>query len=498
MGQDESTLNHTSGFPSDEHLAECDTLGYRVLGVQPDSPASNAGLVSFLDFLVGCDGRMLLSNDDEEEDIDFVETLKNSVGEELELLVFNIKSQQTRFVSLIPKNDWGGSGLLGVTIRLDDYGGADERLIRVLGVENNSPAEISGLIELKDYLLGTSTISFSSTAVLSDVLVQHEDKTIELYVYNIESDIVRVVTLMPTACWGGNGLLGAEVGVGYLHKLPSSCRGTDGSSVKVRINTTLKKMPNLPVLTVEKNLCHDAGILSVASLNHGNTSLEEIEKENRIPSDIPDHNNDDKVHKSTSKVKIVIEPKVLGNPSIINEEKDEYCAKLTISSPPPARCVMDESSTVGAVHEERSMTTIETNEDDFTRLNDSIVESLEGEDGIVSSKSEEIVPKEIEHKKLQSLPAIIDSNAGDENVTENVKVVKSPADLMNLPPLPKFPSIPFRAGSLTPPTSVNADAGSKFSDQHAPISFLPPPPMSNLMISGSSSPMASHNATDLQ
>lgn len=32
-----------------------DTLGYRVLGVQPDSPASEAGLVSFLDFLVVCD-----------------------------------------------------------------------------------------------------------------------------------------------------------------------------------------------------------------------------------------------------------------------------------------------------------------------------------------------------------------------------------------------------------------------------------------------------------
>eukprot|EP00571_Detonula_confervacea_P017486 CAMPEP_0172303486 /NCGR_PEP_ID=MMETSP1058-20130122/5014_1 /TAXON_ID=83371 /ORGANISM="Detonula confervacea, Strain CCMP 353" /LENGTH=51 /DNA_ID=CAMNT_0013014313 /DNA_START=136 /DNA_END=288 /DNA_ORIENTATION=- len=30
-----------------------ETLGYRVLGVQPNSPASAAGLVSFLDFLVG-------------------------------------------------------------------------------------------------------------------------------------------------------------------------------------------------------------------------------------------------------------------------------------------------------------------------------------------------------------------------------------------------------------------------------------------------------------
>ena len=75
MGQDESTLS--SGFPSDDHLAECETLGYRILGVQPNSPASSAGLVSFLDFLVGCSGRMLLSNDEEEDDVDFVQTLKD-------------------------------------------------------------------------------------------------------------------------------------------------------------------------------------------------------------------------------------------------------------------------------------------------------------------------------------------------------------------------------------------------------------------------------------
>ena len=33
-----------------------------------------------------------------------------------------------------------GAGLLGVTIKLDNYGGADERLVRVLEVEEHSPA----------------------------------------------------------------------------------------------------------------------------------------------------------------------------------------------------------------------------------------------------------------------------------------------------------------------------------------------------------------------
>lgn len=32
------------------------TCGYRVLGVQPNSPASKVGLVSFFDFIIAADG----------------------------------------------------------------------------------------------------------------------------------------------------------------------------------------------------------------------------------------------------------------------------------------------------------------------------------------------------------------------------------------------------------------------------------------------------------
>jgi hypothetical protein len=128
---------------------------------------------------------------------------------------------------------------------LDDYGGADERLIRVLNVEPSSPAAICGLVENHDYLLGTTADSFDSISTLSSVLRRHVDRVVEIYVYNTDSDVVRVVALMPTFSWGGNGLLGAELGTGYLHRLPSSSRSTTGSSVerKVRWVGTKPKHP---------------------------------------------------------------------------------------------------------------------------------------------------------------------------------------------------------------------------------------------------------------
>jgi hypothetical protein len=261
-----------------------ETLGYRVLGVQPNSPASAAGLVSFLDFLVGCNGEMLLASGegleegDEYDDVDFPALLKDNVGKELELresfiydassslvlsidsysiilhriaVVHNIKSNSQRLVKITPSPAWGGAGLLGVTIRMDDYGGADERLIRVLSVEHNSPAAIAGLVPMKDYLLGTTSTSFDSDGMLAEVLMVHADRIVELYVYSSESDVVRVVTLMPTMSWGGRGLLGAEVGTGYLHRFPKACRGTDGASVERKIRMGVR--PTETVLALEKS-----------------------------------------------------------------------------------------------------------------------------------------------------------------------------------------------------------------------------------------------------
>jgi len=125
--------------------------------------------------------------------------------------------------------------LLGVTIKLDNYGGADERLVRVLDVQDGSPAAVAGLEREKDFLLGTTSQNFSSSTILAAVLEDHTDQIVEIYVYNSDTDIVRVVALMPTLTWGGGGLLGAEVGTGYLHRLPNSCRSTIGMSVERKV-----------------------------------------------------------------------------------------------------------------------------------------------------------------------------------------------------------------------------------------------------------------------
>eukprot|EP00977_Amphora_coffeiformis_P009272 scaffold2103_cov185-Amphora_coffeaeformis.AAC.17 len=128
-----------------------------------------------------------------------------------------------------------GASHPGVTIRLDNYAGAEERLIRVLTVEPKSPAAVAGLVPEKDFILGTTHQTLDSSDSLAELLHQNIDQVVEFYVYNSDSDLVRTVVLMPTYSWGGEGLLGAEVGTGYLHRLPRHVRTTDGASVERKV-----------------------------------------------------------------------------------------------------------------------------------------------------------------------------------------------------------------------------------------------------------------------
>ena len=121
--------------------AENTMVGHRVLGVQPNSPASTVGLVSFFDFVVAANNLSLSVLGSTA----FVDMIRASEDKPLPCTVYNIKSESVRDVTITPSRRWGGHGMLGVTIRFDTYFEADQCLVRILDVAPGSPAHIAGL-----------------------------------------------------------------------------------------------------------------------------------------------------------------------------------------------------------------------------------------------------------------------------------------------------------------------------------------------------------------
>nr|XP_027220243.1 Golgi reassembly-stacking protein 2-like [Penaeus vannamei] len=190
--------------------------GYHVLRVQENSPGQLAGLEAFFDFIVAIGNTRL----DQDNDT-LKELLKSSIEKELKMTVYSSKTQTLRTVSITPSNLWGGQGLLGVSIRFCSFEGANENVWHILEVEPNSPADIAGLQAYTDYIIGADSVLHESEDLFS-LIEAHEGRPLKLYVYNVDTDACREVTVTPDTQW--EGLEAWDVGLAtdiFIAFLPS-------------------------------------------------------------------------------------------------------------------------------------------------------------------------------------------------------------------------------------------------------------------------------------
>ncbi|KAK7065330.1 Golgi reassembly-stacking protein 1 [Halocaridina rubra] len=237
------------------------TEGYHVLRVQENSPGQIAGLEAFFDFVVSIGNTRL----DQDNDT-LKELLKSNIEKELKMTVYSSKTQMIRTVNITPSNLWGGQGLLGVSIRFCSFEGANENVWHILDVEPNSPADIAGLQSHTDYIIGADSVLHESEDLFS-LIEAHEGRPLKLYVYNMDTDSCREVTVTPDSQWGGSGSLGCGIGYGYLHRIPT--QRTD--SIIETTKMPSKEMPSSsePLLQVATGSSVDNITASVAGMKIG-------------------------------------------------------------------------------------------------------------------------------------------------------------------------------------------------------------------------------------
>lgn len=189
--------------------------GFHLHGVQENSPAQQAGLEPYFDFIITIGHSRLNKENDTLKAL-----LKANVEKPVKLEVFNMKTMRVREVEVVPSNMWGGQGLLGASVRFCSFRRASEHVWHVLDVEPSSPASLAGLCPYTDYVVGSDQILQESEDFFT-LIESHEGKPLKLMVYNSESDTCREVTVTPNAAWGGEGSLGCGIGYGYLHRIPT-------------------------------------------------------------------------------------------------------------------------------------------------------------------------------------------------------------------------------------------------------------------------------------
>ncbi|KZT64614.1 hypothetical protein DAEQUDRAFT_698423 [Daedalea quercina L-15889] len=228
MGAGQSTTANASQTPP---------RALHVLRVTPASPASQTNIEPFFDFVVGFQGDDFSSTDSADA-TELEKIVESHEGRTLNLLVWNSKSQQTRVVPIVPSRDWAlphtmapdpqepeaerKPSLLGLSMRMCQPELALDNVWHVLDVLEGSPAESAGLVPYGDWIIGWSGGVLSAEGDFYEVVENHIEKPLRVYVYSFDFDTIREVVLVPNRHWGGEGLLGCVFGFGLLHRIPPS------------------------------------------------------------------------------------------------------------------------------------------------------------------------------------------------------------------------------------------------------------------------------------
>ncbi|KAG0286988.1 hypothetical protein BGZ97_007234 [Linnemannia gamsii] len=202
-------------------------LGYHVLRVKDDSPAYRAGIRPFFDYIVSVNGVRLNS-----ETTYLQDQMLAHEDKSLMLDIYSTREQAGRRVEMIPTRKWGdgNGGLIGCSIRFCMFDAVNDVVWHILDVAHGSPAEKAGLCAHSDYVIGTPYGIMRGEGDLYDLVEDNIGEPLRLH-----------IVIIPNEEWGGEGLLGCDVGYGYLHRLPRQGtvphRGSSGSP---------RKTPSLP------------------------------------------------------------------------------------------------------------------------------------------------------------------------------------------------------------------------------------------------------------
>eukprot|EP01059_Diplonema_ambulator_P008348 TRINITY_DN1795_c0_g1_i1.p1 TRINITY_DN1795_c0_g1~~TRINITY_DN1795_c0_g1_i1.p1 ORF type:complete len:718 (+),score=172.54 TRINITY_DN1795_c0_g1_i1:29-2155(+) len=199
--------------------------GLQVGSLLPRSPASNAGLLPFFDFIVKVDTYEL-----NEDSVSFFrDYLKKHLGSPVKLTVYNSKLLCLRELTLVPSDGWGGNGLLGCSLEWSNT----VMSWHVTSINPESP--LNGvLVAEKDFIIGLEAVPGDPNHPIITLFCDKDDfhsrltekmqlrlerrspDKLLLLVYDNSDNTIREVY----ADLGRSPSLGIDVGNGYLHNIP--------------------------------------------------------------------------------------------------------------------------------------------------------------------------------------------------------------------------------------------------------------------------------------
>ena len=196
--------------------------GLRIYTIIKNGPLDKGGAKELTDFIIP--PYEIYNNQ-----INFQDWVKSHANQEITLSLYSLLTKKFREIKIITNPLGSKDGILGVSVKKENWTIANKNALHIISVKENSFAQKElGLTPLDDYIIGvksktTSIIplnqdDFSPLEIMGEVIRKNKGKLIKFYIYNKKKGARDVTVTIGEDYYFS---LGCEGAFGTLHMFPS-------------------------------------------------------------------------------------------------------------------------------------------------------------------------------------------------------------------------------------------------------------------------------------
>ena len=196
-------------------------FGFRIYKLIKDGPLDKAGIKEITDFIIPPNEVLFQKNT-------FKDWIISIADQTIKIKIYSLLTRNFKIVEVKTNKSDSKDGILGASVKFENFENADKKLLHVTSVLENSFAKNKlGLNTNDDYIIAvkgknTSVISlnneqYTPLEILNNVISNNKGNDLIFYIYNIKNGARTVEVNIEN---DNNFILGCDVAYGALHEFP--------------------------------------------------------------------------------------------------------------------------------------------------------------------------------------------------------------------------------------------------------------------------------------
>ena len=196
-------------------------FGFRIYKLIKDGPLDKAGIKEITDFIIPPNEVLFQKNT-------FKDWILSIANQTLKIKIYSLLTRNFKIIEVKTNRSDSKEGILGASVKFENYENAEKKLLHVTSVLENSFAKNNlGLNVNDDYIIAvkgknTSVISlnneeYNPLEILNNMISNNKGNYLIFYIYNIKNGARTVEVNIEN---NNDFILGCDVAYGALHEFP--------------------------------------------------------------------------------------------------------------------------------------------------------------------------------------------------------------------------------------------------------------------------------------